>query len=153
MTTLQEIKKNIDNFNKMTVLHKPKIKIESDYALDQYNIKVNKLKYQEFISKNKKEIKKEHEINQFETGDKLMEAYEKTRYLRKWNKLDEYAKKIKLKEYFQKWINENTDTQYTEYDILNKYYDDIHNKKKVAVDYDDKIGQILSIIKWMEQWK
>ena len=153
MTTLEEIKKNIDNFNKIIIIHKPKIKIESDYALDQYNIKVNKLKYQEFISKNKKEIKKEHEINQFETGDKLMEAYEKTRYLRKWNKLDEYAKKMKLKEYFQKWISDNTDTQYTEYDLLNKYYDDTHNKKKVVIDYDDKIGQIISIIKWMEQWK
>ena len=38
--TLEQIKININKFNEETVNIKPKIKVESDYILDQFNIQL-----------------------------------------------------------------------------------------------------------------
>lgn len=148
MTTLNNIKNLIDVFNNEdpNIIHTPKIKGESNYMLDQYNIRVNKLKYQEFISKNKKDMKKEREINIHASGDDFMNKFERNRYLKTWNKLDEYAKKIKLKEYFTKWLLEHTLSSYTLNDLINKYNQDV---KQIKVDYDDKEGYIRKIEKWI----
>jgi LPS O-antigen subunit length determinant protein (WzzB/FepE family) len=146
MSTLDTIKKSINDFNKMTIIHIPKIKIESDYALDQYNIRMNKLKYQEFISKKKKEVKKERDINQFDSGEDLMRVYERNRYLRKWNKLDEYAKKMKLREYLEKWLSDNKNVEYTIDELIKRYNEDI---KMIKVIYNENCGYIEKLEKWI----
>ena len=49
-----------------------------------------------------------------------MDTFEKNRYLKKWNRLDEYAQKIKLTEFFQKWLIDNRNIRLSAKELTNK---------------------------------
>jgi len=151
MCSLEELKKNINSFNNETVNIIPKTKIESNYVLDQFNMRERRLEYQSFISKNKKEIKNEHPIKLFENADKFMATFEKNRYLKKWNRLDEYAQKIKLTEFFQKWLIDNTQIRLSAKELTNKIVIQHALNKRLKIHYDETKGEIVSIDK-IEQY-
>jgi hypothetical protein len=151
MCSLEELKKNINSFNNETINIIPKIKIESNYVLDQFNIRERKLEYQSFISKNKKEVKDAHPIQIFESADKFMDTFEKNRYLKKWNRLDEYAQKIKLTEFFQKWLIDNRNIRLSAKELTNKIVIQHALNKRLKIHYDETKGEIVSIDK-LEQY-
>jgi hypothetical protein len=151
MCSLEDIKSYINSFNNEEVNIKPKIKIESDYALDQFNIRNRKLEYQAFISKNKKDIKNEHDIRKFDNADEFMNAFDKNRFLKKWNRLDEFAKKEKLNEFFQKWLQTNPNNRLSSKELTNRIIMQHSLNKRLKIDYDENKGEILSIDK-LEQY-
>jgi hypothetical protein len=147
MCSLEELKNNINSFNNETVNINPKIKIESNYVLDQYNIRQRKIDYQETIAKYKKDIKTEHDVKVFDNANDFMNAFEKNRYLKKWHRLDEYAKKIKMNEFFQKWLLENPTIKNTPTELTNKLIIQQSLNKRLRIHYDEINGVILSIDK------
>jgi hypothetical protein len=153
MNLFQEIKKNINTFNNEDINIKPKIKVESNYILDQFNIRERKIEYYKFISKNKKEIKNEHETRVFNNANEFMDALEKKRYMKKWNRLDDYAKKIKYNEFFEKWLIDNPNIKLTPNELTNKMIIGHSLNKRYKIDYDEVNCVILSIDKLEEHIK
>jgi hypothetical protein len=153
MCSLEELKKYINSFNNETINIKPKIKGDSNYVLDQYNIRQRRIEYQETIAKNKKQIKNEHEVKLYDNASDFMNAFEQNRYLKKWHRLDEYAKRIKMNEFFEKWLTQNQHIKFTPKELTNKLIIQHSLNKRFKIDYDDKNGIILSIDKIEEYIK
>jgi hypothetical protein len=107
------------------------------------------LEYQTAISKNKKHIKNEHEVRIFESANNFMDAFEKKRYLKKWNRIDDFAKKNRLNEYFTRWLEKHPDYSMSIEELTKNLLKDLSNKSKAPkINYDDTNGVILNIEKW-----
>jgi hypothetical protein len=159
MITLDNIKTRILNFNSCKISDEinnnisknesVEIKSGSDYAVDQFNMRQRYLEYQTAISKNKKHIKNEHEVRIFESANNFMDAFEKKRYLKKWNRIDDFAKKNRLNEYFTRWLEKHPDYSMSIEELTKNLLKDLSNKSKAPkINYDDTNGVILNIEKW-----
>jgi hypothetical protein len=80
-----------------------------------------------------------------------MDTFEKNRYLKKWNRLDEYAQKTKLNEFFQKWLIDNTHIRLSAKELTNKIVIQHALNKRLKIHYDENKGEIVSIEK-LEQY-
>lgn len=161
MVTLEDIKSRILNFNyksddssikvdePISIVIEQSIKSGSDYAIDQFNMRQRYLEYQSTVSKNKKDIKTEHEIRIFESAGNFMDAFEKKRYLKKWNRVDDFAKKNRINEYFTRWLEKHNETTYTTEELTKTLMKELSNKTTAPkINYDDINGVILNIEKW-----
>jgi hypothetical protein len=82
-----------------------------------------------------------------------MDALEKKRYMKKWNRLDEYAKKIKFNEFFEKWLIDNPNIKLTPNELTNKMIIGHSLNKRYKIDYDEVNCVIVSIDKLEEHIK
>jgi hypothetical protein len=159
MVTLEDIKSRILKFNDKTddtsikedepVIIEQPLKTGSDYAIDQFNMRQRYLEYQAAVSKNKKAIKAEHEIRIFESAGNFMDAFEKKRYLKKWNRVDDFAKKNRINEYFRRWLEKHNEITSTTEELTKNLMKELSNKTTAPkINYDDINGVILNIEKW-----
>jgi hypothetical protein len=170
MITLEHIKNRILAFNTSKICETPimetkveaetkvgvetkneiiEVKTGSDYAIDQFNMRQRHLEYQAAISKNKKTLKNEYEIRYFDTANNFMDAFEKNRYLKKWNRLDDFAKKNRLNEYFTRWLEKHPESSMSLEELTKSLLKQLSDKKtSIKINYDDTNGVILNIERW-----
>ena len=153
MDLVTELQKEIAEFNMAKVVEIKKT-YKDDYKgnqndLNKFMSRVAYLDYCKSIKKNgRQNIKKEY--NQFDSANDIHAQLEKQQFLRPWSRLDDYCKKIKIKEYIKNKINNG------EFDKEFNYYvtefNSLLGKKKLhkknEISYDSKNGVILKIFNY-----
>ena len=105
------------------------------YQIDKHKWKQQCINYRRELRKNPHGENKKM-INVFENTKDLSDFLNKTEYKKKWNRLDSYQKRVKVKEYIDHLINtgelsiEQSKLIQIKLDVL------IHSKKLKKVDYD-----------------
>jgi hypothetical protein len=78
-----------------------------------------------------------------------MDAFEKNRYLKKWNRLDDFAKKNRLNEYFTRWLEKHPESSMSLEELTKSLLKQLSDKKtSIKINYDDTNGVILNIERW-----
>ncbi len=153
MDTVTELQKDIAEFNKAEVV-KIKKTYKANYKgnqndLNKFMSRVSYLEYCKSVKKNSRPIAKK-EYNQFETADDIHAHLEKQQFLKPWSRLDNYCRKIKIKEYINNKINNGEFDK--KYDYYFKEFNNLLEKKKLhkknEISYDSKNGIILKIFNY-----
>lgn len=114
------------------------------YQLDQHKWKQQCINYRRELRKNPHGEHKKM-FNVFENTNDLSDFLNKHEYKKKWNRLDNYQKRVKVKEYIDHLVNkgelsiEHSKLLQIKLDVL------IHSKKLKKVDYDIENACIKSI--------
>ena len=153
MEFVTELQKEIAEFNKAKVVEIKKT-YRSDYKgnqndLNKFMSRVAYLDYCKSIKKNgRQNVKKEY--NEFNSVNDLHLKLEQQQFLKPWSRLDNYCRKIKIKEYINSKIsNGEFDKEFNFY--LNEFNNLLEKKKlhkKNEISYDSKNGTILKIFNY-----
>jgi hypothetical protein len=120
-----------------------KTNINSNYNLEQHKSKQKYLNYKRNLKKYP--LGHTENYNTFESMDKLSSFLTNNEYKKKWNRLDNYQKKIKIKEYIDSLIKngelllENKNELYIQLEIL------LNKKKLKNVNYDLELCYIVNM--------
>ena len=153
MDIVTELQKDIAKFNRAEVVEIKKT-YKADYKgnqndLNKFMSRVAYLDYCKSIRKTGRQtVKKEY--NQFDSANDIHAQLEKQQFLKPWSRLDDYCKKIKIKEYINDKINKGEfDKDFNYYFIeFNKLLEKKKLHKKNEISYDSKNGIILKIFNY-----
>tara|TARA_B100000941_G_C28456152_1_gene528043 strand:- start:154 stop:645 length:492 start_codon:yes stop_codon:yes gene_type:complete len=146
------VKNEIDFTEKKTNIPE-KMYRGNQHDLDTY---LNTIKYMEYKKKLRKNVRQSKEIsseNTFNNLDDIHKHLEKNQFNCKWSRLDNYLKKIKLKEYINAQIKDDKLCQSKKEEVFKKLIN-LLNKKKLnkstEIVYDIVEGKISKIINFEE---
>jgi hypothetical protein len=120
----------------------------NQHDLDTY---LNTINYMEYIKNNRKNGRKTKVIsheNTFDNISSLQDHLEKTQFNKKWSRLDNYLKKIKLKEFLKNKIKNEiiAEEKYDfYYSILINMLNNKKLNKKTELIYDEENANIVDI--------
>jgi hypothetical protein len=113
----------------------------NQYDLDQFNYRQSQIQYYASLSKTKKDIRPVEKV----MVEFNQEEFDKRRYLKKWNRLDDYAKQVVAKTYLEKLLETERITQ-QEYTRLVKEVRQLIVKRELKrVEYDEGSGILYEI--------
>jgi hypothetical protein len=111
----------------------------NQYELDQFIYRQSQIKYFASIAKNKKhEVVRNHK--EFDS-----EAFERTRYLKKWHRVDEFAKQVVIKKYLDELVVRELISAEQKKMLLQQALDLVREKQLKKVDYDETAGVLYEI--------
>lgn len=159
------IRTNIANFNNnIEVKHDTSIQDNIDNTTISINKHINenlgqytmnqflyKLSYNEYKKKLNKHYKPPSNIDDvvvYENTEQLTQELEKNQYKKKWSKLDNYSKKVKINEYITGLVANNTIQENQKMTIIRKLEQLVADKKlnkKNEIQYDEINGYITDI--------
>ena len=153
MNDIKELQKDIAEFNNAEVIEIKKT-YNANYKgnqndLNKFMSQIAYLDYVRSTKKNKRQtVKKEYNNNK--NAHEIHAILEKQQFLKPWGRLDNYCKKIKIKEFINLLItkgqlDKNFDFYYK--DLINLLEKKKLNSKKEIL-YDSEKGEILKIFKY-----
>ena len=111
----------------------------NQYELDQFLYRQSQIVYYASLSKNKKqEVIRTHK--EFDS-----DSFERTRYLKKWGRLDEFAKQVVVKKYIQELVDSGKINGDQQKMLTTQALDLIREKQLKKVDYDEHAGKVYEI--------
>jgi len=145
----EEIKKKIKKFNNNDSDSKNIVEEKKNYRGNQHDLTtfIQRVSFEDYKKKMKKTyIQKNEKV--FSDANEIQKMLEQNQYKKKWGRLDNYCKKMKIKEYLNNMIN-NGDLNTNNYDkYFNSCMNRVRNKKlnkKNEIEYDDIQGKIKKI--------
>ena len=144
-----ELKEKIQKFNDNDSTGKVTLIENKNYRGNQHDLQtfMQRVSFEEYKKKVKKTYVQKNETI-YSSADDIQEMLEKSQYKKKWGRLDNYCKKVKIKEYLNNLIN-NGDLNKDKYDEYFEWCEDKIKKKKLnkknEIDYNDVEGKINKI--------
>ena len=153
---IEKLNKNILNSNSNSKIHmvdkkQPKDELKVTPITNHKNYKLDQHKWKQQYINYKRNLRKDptgentKSFNVFQNNNDLSDFLKKNEYKKKWNRLDNYQKKVKVKEYLRQLVDldelsiEKSKLLIIKFDIL------INSKKLKKVDYDSENCKIVSI--------
>jgi hypothetical protein len=113
----------------------------NQHDLDQFNYRQSQIQYYASLSKTKKDIRPVEKVMvQFN-----QEEFDKRRYLKKWNRLDDYAKQVVAKTYLEKLLATERITQQEYTRLVKEVRQMIVKRELKRVEYDETSGILYEI--------
>jgi hypothetical protein len=113
----------------------------NQHDLDQFNYRQSQIQYYASLSKTKKDIRPVEKVMvQFNH-----EEFDKRRYLKKWNRLDDYAKQVVAKTYLEKLLATERITQQEYTRLVKEVRQMIVKRELKRVEYDEGSGILYEI--------
>jgi hypothetical protein len=111
----------------------------NQYDLDQFLYRQSQIQYYATLSKNKKQevVRTHREFNS--------ESFERTRYMKKWGRLDDFAKQVVVKKYIQELADTGKISADQKVMLTTQALDLIREKQLKKVDYDETTAKVYEI--------
>ena len=120
----------------------------NQHELDTYLNTINYMEYQKRLRKNVRQTKVIDEEHTFQSVEDIQSHLELNQFKHKWSRLDNYLKKIKLKEFVEIQVQLGNLSNVNKHPIHQKLLKLLSQKKlnkKNEISYDEVVGQILKI--------
>jgi hypothetical protein len=137
--------KNTDTTNSMQPIKEYR---GNQYDLDQFKNKLSYMEYQKLNAKHKKQVAVKNNVELVNTIDELEAKLLENQFKKKWTKLDNYSKKVKLKEYTNELCVKkelSDDQSLLVYTQLEKLVLEKKLSKKTDIVYNETTGKIIEI--------
>jgi hypothetical protein len=113
----------------------------NQYDLDQFLYRQSQIQYYASLAKNKKDIKQVEKVAVEFNSDE----FDKRRYLKKWHRVDDFAKQIASKQYLDKLLATERITSGEHQRLQKEIRTLIQTKSLKKVDYDEQSGILYGI--------
>lgn len=113
----------------------------NQYDLDQFNYRQSQIHYYATLAKNKKQVSQVEKVAVEFNSD----AFDKRRYLKKWHRVDDYAKQVVVKQYIDKLLSTERISITDHQNLVKETRKLIQTKSLKRVDYDEQTGTVYGV--------
>lgn len=132
----------VDSVDEKTTSDVPKKEYRGNqYDLDQFLYRQSQIQYYASLAKNKKDIRQVEKVAVEFNSDE----FDKRRYLKKWYRVDDFAKQIASKQYLDKLLATERITPGEHQRLQKEIRSLIQSKSLKKVDYDEQSGILYGI--------